>query len=405
MAKTLSPEIEKKLIEYRNQWYNNSTSVDYKNNADEIQKAIFEAYKLLELKSPDYFISLQSPYEGMLALAIFTFFHYNQEVAFAEHSWNQVWESRLSIVRSVKSFQYYHFMKKILKIHKYNKPIDFEESAGAIEFKTIDRLELLASEDMDDGTRVQLKKDIYLKLEDYIEDDWKNMFNKLIQILPNSFTGRKIGRYIGNGYGTMEEIVLCRLKYYYEVLNIERYAILKPFYDLQICSGWWWAFKNLVISTPKPIEINFDQDNNLHAVGKKAIKFSDNTGLFRVHGVEIPEEWAICKKENWKSSWLLSSNNAEHRMALIKVLGYEKIMSDLQSLLIHESIDDFGNTMELRKIKNDVDLEPIVLLKVICPTTKKTHVLRVPPDMKDCETARRWTFFDSAHKMNFTLET
>lgn len=405
MIKTLSPEVEKKLIEYRDRWFQNSISTQKENNDEKIKTIIKQAYDLLKLEHPQNWISLQSPYEGIIALSILSYFYYNQDQPLNESSWDKLWESRLSIVRTVKSFQFYHVMKKILKIHKYNNPIEFEESAAAIEFKTVDRIKLLANDDMDEGFRSQLKKDIYIQLENYDENKWKEIFYKLIESLPNDFQAEQIGQYIGNSYGSMEEIVLCRLQYYYEVLNIERYAILEPFYNLQSISGWWWAFKNFVILTPKPNTIQFDESGTLHRVGSKAVEYPDNYGLYRVHGVEVPDEWANTKGCEWKSQWLLNAKNAEHRMALIKVLGYEKIMKELNSVLIHGQKDTFGHQMELRKIENDIDLEAIVLLKVVCPTTYKTHVLRVPPEMNHCEEARRWTFFDQSMKMDFLLET
>lgn len=125
-------------------------------------------------------------------------------------------------------------------------------------------------------------------------------------------------------------------------------------------------------------------------------------------------------------------------MFLLKALGYEAIMRDLESQLIDSKADELGNAMELRKVEVKIRLEeedldedldedfyeeeegfeeeeiidksyiiqdePIYLLKVICPSTGKEHVLRVPPDMKSCEEARRWTLYDSESRFNFIVE-
>ena len=42
------------------------------------------------------------------------------------------------------------------------------------------------------------------------------------------------------------------------------------------------------------------------------------------------------------------------------------------------------------KINKQVDIEPIHLLKMICPSTGYIHVLRVPPDLNSAREAIRW---------------
>jgi len=44
----------------------------------------------------------------------------------------------------------------------------------------------------------------------------------------------------------------------------------------------------------------------------------------------------------------------------------------------------------LLKIGNDVDVEPIHLLKMTCPSTGFIHALRVPPDLTSARKAIAW---------------
>jgi hypothetical protein len=44
----------------------------------------------------------------------------------------------------------------------------------------------------------------------------------------------------------------------------------------------------------------------------------------------------------------------------------------------------------LLKIDADADIEPIVLLKMACPSTGYIHVLRVPPDLESARQAIAW---------------
>jgi len=135
-------------------------------------------------------------------------------------------------------------------------------------------------------------------------------------------------------------------------------------------------------------------NRNLNTCGKNAINFKNGLEEYWLNGVRIPKEYGIYDPEDWKAEWILTEKNAEVRRVLIQVIGYEKIMNKLGSQIINSSVDHNGNNMEIRRVRNNVDVEPIHLLKVVCPSTGKTHVLRVPPNMTSCEEARRWTFFD-----------
>lgn len=124
--------------------------------------------------------------------------------------------------------------------------------------------------------------------------------------------------------------------------------------------------------------------------------------LYCVHGFFVPEDWAKTPADQWKAKWLLDANNAEYRMVLLRVLGYVKVLAELDSIVLDEGIDTNNNEMMLIKI-GGYDVEDICLLKVVCPSTGKIHILRVPPSMRYCEEARRWTLFDIYNQYNITF--
>ena len=63
-------------------------------------------------------------------------------------------------------------------------------------------------------------------------------------------------------------------------------------------------------------------------------------------------------------------------------MGYEKICDKLGAIAI-----DSWREYDLLKIQADVDVEPIFLLKMTCPSTNHIHILRVPPTMTSAEAA------------------
>jgi hypothetical protein len=70
---------------------------------------------------------------------------------------------------------------------------------------------------------------------------------------------------------------------------------------------------------------------------------------------------------------------------LIQGIGYARICQELQATEL-----DTWREYTLLKIDRQVDVEPIYLLKMTCPSTGFIHALRVPPSMKSAREAISW---------------
>lgn len=73
------------------------------------------------------------------------------------------------------------------------------------------------------------------------------------------------------------------------------------------------------------------------------------------------------------------------RRVLIQGIGYSRICQELQAIEL-----DSGQEYTLLKIDNNVDIEPIYLLKMTCPSTGFIHALRVPPNINSAKEAINW---------------
>jgi leucine-rich repeat protein SHOC2 len=108
------------------------------------------------------------------------------------------------------------------------------------------------------------------------------------------------------------------------------------------------------------------------------------------------------KLSEWKAVWLLDESNAEVRRVLIEQIGYEKICQELNTTTI-----DIWREYTLLRIDGTelfyeqyyhweesgiytVNLPPIVVLKMTCPSTQHIHILRVPPEITSAEAAITW---------------
>ena len=85
---------------------------------------------------------------------------------------------------------------------------------------------------------------------------------------------------------------------------------------------------------------------------------------------------------------ILNTENAELRRILIEQLGYEAFLQQVGGL-IRDRDTDRGGERQLISVSLEND-EPLMLLKVICPSTGHLHVLRVPPYLRSCHEAAAW---------------
>ncbi|OUL20862.1 hypothetical protein BV378_28635 [Nostoc sp. RF31YmG] len=151
-----------------------------------------------------------------------------------------------------------------------------------------------------------------------------------------------------------------------------------------------FTFEKVCIVCDRPRKISLDTENRLHAEGEPVIVFSDgwHTGYY-YHGVKLPEKYGKLHPHEWQAQWLLEEDNAELRRVLIQAIGYDRICEQLQAQVI-----DSWQEYTLLRIDADVDVEPIHLLKMTCPSTAKIHTLRVPPQINSARVAVRWVNWD-----------
>ncbi|MBD3563194.1 hypothetical protein H6S82_30800, partial [Planktothrix sp. FACHB-1355] len=129
----------------------------------------------------------------------------------------------------------------------------------------------------------------------------------------------------------------------------------------------------------------FDNQNRLHAEGSAAIQYADGFSFYAYHGVTLPEKYGKLHPNQWQAKWLLEEKNAELRRVLIQGIGYSRICQELQAIEL-----DSWQEYTLLKIDSNVDIEPIYLLKMTCPSTGFIHALRVPPNVESAREAITW---------------
>ena len=149
--------------------------------------------------------------------------------------------------------------------------------------------------------------------------------------------------------------------------------------------GWVFPLSKTCIVCDRPRQLRFDSQHRLHGEGKPAIEFRDGYEIYAYQGVRLPEKYGKLHPHQWQADWLLEEQNAELRRVLIQGIGYSRICQELKA----EELDNWRE-YTLLKIDRNVDVEPIYLLKMTCPSTEYIHATRVPPNMKTAREAIRW---------------
>jgi hypothetical protein len=89
---------------------------------------------------------------------------------------------------------------------------------------------------------------------------------------------------------------------------------------------------------------------------------------------------------------------------MLERYGLDRFMVDAEAETLDEDSDAGGKRRLLRlKLEGDEDL---VCVTVVCPSTERQFVLRVPPTMRTCRQAIAWTAgFDDPDMYHPMVET
>lgn len=130
-------------------------------------------------------------------------------------------------------------------------------------------------------------------------------------------------------------------------------------------------------------DLTVDEQFRAHKEDGPAMVWGDQKHYFW-RGTEVPAEW-IENKDNVDPSLALTWENIEQRRCLCEILGWERVLEQLDAKVVSE--DEMGILYEA-----DLPDSPgEKFVKVTCGTGRK-FVLPVPPEMKTPHEAVAWTY-------------
>jgi hypothetical protein len=122
-------------------------------------------------------------------------------------------------------------------------------------------------------------------------------------------------------------------------------------------AGWALPHANICWVSERHNILTRDARGLLHNVAGPAVAYPDGWSIYAIHGVRIPAEW-VEQRATIDPSLVLTHRNVEQRRALAELLGWDRVLQQLNAKEVHR--DEFG-----------------VLLEAELPDAGKTRFVRV----------------------------
>jgi hypothetical protein len=110
--------------------------------------------------------------------------------------------------------------------------------------------------------------------------------------------------------------------------------------------------------------------------------------LYYVHGIPVPREW-VDNRATLDPQMALTHDNVEQRRALVALIGWERILQACEVKTIHS--DSWGELLEASVGDNEGLSARFV--RVVCPSSGRVYVNRVPPDVTTPRHGLGWRHF------------
>jgi hypothetical protein len=202
-------------------------------------------------------------------------------------------------------------------------------------------------------------------------------------------------------YGSNDAYWLSYYDYMKNVLGVKNLEKIEGLSELAKYSGWLNVYEDVVVFQHRPAEIKFDEQNRLHCQDNPAIRYRDGYSIYAWHGTRVPAEW-ITDPLSLSAKTALTWDNLEQRRCACEILGWNKILQELDAVTIDKDGDpEIGELVEV----NIPDIGTERFLRVLCGTGRE-FALPVPPEMKTALEANAWTFgLDPEELLNLEVRT
>lgn len=170
-------------------------------------------------------------------------------------------------------------------------------------------------------------------------------------------------------------------------LRLPSHAAYDAWERAAIEGGFRCMHKKFCIVSDFPQILRVDDQNLPHCEDGPSHRWRDGWSLYHWHGVRVPAEW-IEDRASLSPAVALSQSNIELRRAACEILGWDRILKELDAVTIDCDPDpEIGELVEVSL--PDAGRERF--LRVRCATGRQ-FAIPVPPTMKTALEANAWTY-------------
>jgi hypothetical protein len=320
MITKLTIEQESKIPEYFEKW--SKIGLTYKKiDKDYAKKILLKYLSIIDLK-PKYFLFLDSPMACQLAINLLK----NIDNQLRNQLYNQLHN------------QLRNQLDNQLRNQLYNQ----------------------LDNQLDNQLRNQLYNQLHNQLRNQLDNQLRNqlrnqLYNQKLEYYPIYYwtqSGNIISGYCAY-YDYIESVLIS--------LDKKSKKIWKNFKQVQSELHYFFVFQDFVFCSEKPVELNFNKNNQLHAENKPSVLYADGYSMYNLNGIPMPKKIVMTKADKLDCKMLYEITNVEVRQEFIKKVGLNRVLKELDCNVIDKINAD--NLYRSKKIgswiqQGDVILEP-----------------------------------------------
>lgn len=215
--------------------------------------------------------------------------------------------------------------------------------------------------------------------------------NKIATLLVNFFNEGALKFFYTNFWGQQDYFWIAFYKFPEKFLDVkypeQESELLQVWEDLAKAAGWWWPFEGLCIVADRPTKMEYKLVDNriqLHSETGPALQWADGWGLYYLNGVRVPKELVMTPPAELHGDMILHEENVEVRREIVRKLGPERIVRDLDAKILDENGDYTLYEVPLGLTN------PGHYLRMRNPSIDTWHFECVPHTCKTVKEARIW---------------
>lgn len=205
--------------------------------------------------------------------------------------------------------------------------------------------------------------------------------------------------------GAFDANIFAFYDFFLQELNIN-FGIYEEKYKIwrnTIKYGLIFPLNDCCFVSEKPIEINM-KNKKLHADMKPALKYEDGFSLYYLNGIKVNEKIVMTPANKLDCHLILTEKNAEIRNQIVKKIGIDRILQDLNAKSIDQkeviinnnkeylsNMDIFQKLIKYELLLLDLgDGRKRPYLRMENPSTNEIHIEGVAPEIKTVDEALQY---------------